>query len=181
MKSVSAGIEVVGRLGEVGAIDVGDEAEGHRAFAVMPQRLVRHYGSQVGAADADVDDVADALSGVALPCAAADAIGEIRHLVEHGMNLRHHVLAVDHDRCPRGARSATCSTARFSVMLIFSPRNIASRARQAAIPGELQQQPNGFIGDAVFGVIEVQASAFSSEALAARRIVREQIAAGGRL
>jgi hypothetical protein len=28
---------------------------------------------------------------------------------------------------PRAARSATCSTARFSVMLIFSPRNIASR------------------------------------------------------
>ena len=28
---------------------------------------------------------------------------------------------------PRGARSATWSTARFSVMLIFSPLNIASR------------------------------------------------------
>ena len=28
---------------------------------------------------------------------------------------------------PRGARRATCRTARFSVMLIFSPRNIASR------------------------------------------------------
>ena len=32
---------------------------------------------------------------------------------------------------PRGARSATCSTARFSVTLISSPRNIASiRARR---------------------------------------------------
>ena len=33
---------------------------------------------------------------------------------------------------PRGARRATCSTARFSVMLIFSPRNMASiRARSS--------------------------------------------------
>ncbi len=31
-------------------------------------------------------------------------------------------------RAPRGARSATCRTARFSVMLIFSPRNMASIA-----------------------------------------------------
>ena len=32
---------------------------------------------------------------------------------------------------PLGARRATCRTARFSVMLIFSPRNIASiRARK---------------------------------------------------
>ena len=32
---------------------------------------------------------------------------------------------------PRGARSATCSTARFSETLIFSPRNMASmRARR---------------------------------------------------
>ncbi len=30
-------------------------------------------------------------------------------------------------RASRGARSATCSTARFSVVLIFSPANIASR------------------------------------------------------
>ena len=30
-------------------------------------------------------------------------------------------------RVPRGARSATCSTARRSVVLIFSPANIASR------------------------------------------------------
>ena len=34
-------------------------------------------------------------------------------------------------RVPRGARSATCSTARFSVTLILSPRNMASmRARR---------------------------------------------------
>ena len=64
----------------------------------MPQRLVRHYRPEVGAADTDVDDVAYGLTGVAPPFAAADAVGEISHLVQHGMNLRHYVLAVDDDR-----------------------------------------------------------------------------------
>ena len=43
------------------------------------------------------------------------------------MDLGHDVLAVDDDGCdPSAQRKATCKTARFSVTLIFSPRNIAS-------------------------------------------------------
>ena len=125
------GVEVARGLGEVGAVDIGDEAEGQVALAVMPQGLVGHHRPQVGPADADVDDVADALAGVALPLAAADPVGEVGHLVEHGVDLRHDVFAVHHDGLPLGARRATCSTARFSVTLIFSPRNMASmRARR---------------------------------------------------
>ena len=42
---------------------------------------------------------------------------------------------------PRGARSATCSTARFSETLILSPRNMASmRSRRPDSLGELEQQ-----------------------------------------
>ena len=67
-------------------------------------------------------------------------LGEIRHLVQHGMDLGHDVLRrrrrID---APRGARSATCSTARFSVTLIFSPRNMASmRSRRPRFLGKLQ-------------------------------------------
>ena len=38
-----------------------------------------------------------ALAGVALPLPAADPVGEVGHLVEHGMDLGHHVLAVHDD------------------------------------------------------------------------------------
>ena len=65
------GVEVAHGLGEVGAVDVGDEAERQIAVAVVLERLVGHHRAEVGAADADVDDVADALAGVALPLAAA--------------------------------------------------------------------------------------------------------------
>ena len=67
-------------------------------LAVMPQGLVGHHRPQVGAADADVDDVADRLAGVALPLPAAHPVGEIGHLVEHGVDLGHDVVAVHDDR-----------------------------------------------------------------------------------
>src|SRR5262249_59869431 len=70
-----------------------------RALAVMPERLVRHDRPEVRSANADVDDVLDSLAGVAFPRAAADLVGEGRHLVEHGMDLSDHVLAIDDDRC----------------------------------------------------------------------------------
>ena len=77
----------------------------HVALAVVPQRLVGHHRAEVGAADADVDDVADALAGMPEPVAAAHLVGERGHAVEHRVHLGHDVVAVDDDRtAPRGAR-----------------------------------------------------------------------------
>ena len=59
MNSVSAGSRSRGRLARVGAVDVGHEPEAQDAVAVVAQRLVGHRRAEVGAADADVDDVAD--------------------------------------------------------------------------------------------------------------------------
>ena len=97
MNSVSAGVEVARGLGEVGAVDVGDEAEGQVAADVVPQRFVGHDRAEVRAADADVDDVANAFAGVPFPVAAAHTLGKAGHLVQHGVDLRHDVLAVDRD------------------------------------------------------------------------------------
>ena len=91
-------IEVAGRLDEVGAVDVRDEAAGHLPLTVVPERLVGHDRPQVRAADADVDHVADAPAREPRPGAAAHAVGEVGHLVEHGVDLGDHVLAVDDDR-----------------------------------------------------------------------------------
>ena len=86
-KSVSSGVEVARRLDEVGRVDVRDEAERQVAARVVPERLVRHHRPEVGAADADVDDVADRLARVPLPLARADALGERGHAVEHLVHL----------------------------------------------------------------------------------------------
>ena len=67
-----------------------------------------------------------AFAGVALPFAAADAVGKGCHFVEHRWTSGTTFSPSTRMTASRGARSATCSTARFSVMLIFSPRNMAS-------------------------------------------------------
>ena len=69
------------------------------ARAVVPQRLVRHDRTEIRAADSDVDHVADR----ACPCArasapSADPVGERGHPIEHLVNLRHDVVAIDDDR-----------------------------------------------------------------------------------
>ena len=40
---------------------------------------------------------ADALAGMALPVAAAQPIGEIRHPVENGVDIGHHIPSLVHD------------------------------------------------------------------------------------
>ena len=129
------------------------------ALAVVPQRLVGHDRPEVGAADADVDDVADALAGVALPRAAADAVRRS----PPSCRARRGPRARRSRRRPRstrpcGARRATCSTARFSVTLILSPRNIASmRSRRPDSSASCTQQLERLVGDAVLRVVEEEA------------------------
>ena len=104
-------------------------------------------------------------------------LAKARHLVEHGVHVGHDVLAVDHDDLrPSGARSATCSTARFSETLILSPRNIASmRSRSPDSLGELEQQTQRLVGDAVLRVVEEDAGGLDGQALAAFRVVGEEL------
>ena len=60
--------------------------------------------------------------------------------------------------------------------LIFSPRNIASILRaQPGLLGELDEQPERLVVDAIFRVIQVDAGGLRGHPFAARRIIREQV------
>ena len=127
--------------------------------AVVPQRLVGHHRAEVGAADADVDDVADALAR----CGPSSAplrtrVGEARHPVEHRVHLRaRRPRRRRRSLASRGARRATCSTARFSVTLIWSPRNIASiRSRRPDSSASSTSRRERLVGDAVLGEVREQ-------------------------
>ena len=77
----------------------------------------------------------------------------------------------------RGIRRATWRTARSSVELMCSPRNIASR--RSATPhsvGQGGQQREGLVGDPVLRVVEVEADGLGGQALAALGIGGEQVA-----
>ncbi|VTR70981.1 conserved hypothetical protein [Desulfosarcina cetonica] len=90
-------VQVEGRLGKVGTVDVGDEAHRQVASAVVAQGFVGHDRPQVGAADADVDDIADRQAGEPLPAAVTHPFGEGGHAIQHRVHLGHHVGAINHD------------------------------------------------------------------------------------
>ena len=132
------GVEILRRLGEGGAVDVGDEAEAQVAVAVGTQRQVGHLGPEVRAADADVDDVADALAGMALPFAGAHALGKVGHAAEHGMHVGHDVAAVDLDHrvARRAQRRVQHGAVLGDVDLVAAEHRVALGAKPALL-GEL--------------------------------------------
>ncbi len=77
----------------------------------------------------------------------------------------------------RGARSAVCSTARSSLVLMWAPENIASmRSGRCARARQRRQQRQRVAGDAVLGVVEDELGAGRGERLGALRIAVEELA-----
>ena len=144
-------IQVAHGLREVGTVDVGDEAEGHGPLAVEAERLVGHHRPEVGAADADVDHVADALPRVPLPGAAPHALGELAHLVEDLVHLGDHVHPVHLDRC--GAGGAQGHVEHGAVLRhvdLLAPEHGVDAGAQAGLLGELEEERQGLVGDTMF-------------------------------
>ena len=142
----------------------------------MLQRLVGHYRPQIGAADADVDDVADGLAGMAFPRAASDAVGEIRHPVEHGVDLGHHVLAVHDDGGPsRRAQGHVQHGPVFRDVDSLPAEHGVDPPSQAGFLGQLKEKLEGFVGDPVLRVIQKEAHGLGCHALAALGVVCEKL------
>ncbi len=166
-------IEVLRRLGEGRAVHVGDEAEGEPLIAVTVERAIGHLRSEMRAADADVDDVPDPLSRVALPGARADLIGEGGHLVEHGVDLGNDVLAVDDDFpvARRPERDVQDGAVLAHVDLLAREHRVALRLH-AAGAGEGREQTDGLVGDAVLRIVEEEPGRLDREALGSVRALR---------
>ncbi len=64
---------------QIVAIDVGDEMHAQARMGKCAQRAAHHLGPQIGAADADIDDIGDRLAAMAGPVAGAHPIGKAVH------------------------------------------------------------------------------------------------------
>src|SRR6202040_1824398 len=168
--------EIEHSLSEVGPVDVGVEVEGEIALAVVLQGLVRHHRTKVGAADADVDDVAYAFGGVTLPAAAADEVTESAHGIEHGVDFRHDVFTVHQDGCALGRAQGNVQdgTVLRDVDLVAAEHGFEPVA-QTGLLREIEEELQGFASDAVLRVVEVEAEGFDGQMFAAGSVVREQL------
>jgi hypothetical protein len=139
--------------------------------------LVGHHRPEVGTADADVDHVADRLAGEALPIAAPDGVSERRHAVEHAVDLRHHVDAVDDERrvAWHAQRDVEHRPPLRHVDLLAREHRVDVGA-QARLLGELHEECESLLGDPVFRVVEVDPGGLGGETLTAARVLGEQLA-----
>ena len=104
-------------------------------------------------------------------------LAEVGHLVEHGVDLGHDVLAVHDDgRASRRAQGhVQDGPVLRDVDLLAAEHGVDPRA-QAGFLGQLQEQLERFVGDAILRVVEVEARGLGRQALAALGIVREEVA-----
>ena len=112
---------------------------------------------------------------MALPFAASDAVAEIGHLVQHGVHLGHDVLAVHDDGGgPRRAEGDVQDRAVFRDVDPVAAEHGVDAIAQAAFPGQLHEELQRLVRDAVLRVIEKDARGFSRQTLAAFGIRREE-------
>ena len=147
-------IDLLQGLGDVGAIDVGDEVHLQVVFEGA-QGLGDHHWTQIGTADADVDHVLDRLAGVALPLAGNDFLAEALHLGQHGLHFRHHVLAVAlYGTVGAVAQGHVQDGAPFGHVDLVAVEHGVDGAAQIGLFGQIDEQLERLLGDQVLGVVD---------------------------
>ncbi len=163
-----ARVEAGEQRGDVGAVDIGDEM--HLDVRLLPggEGLDRHARPEVGAADADVDDVGDALAGIAAPAAAVDAVAEALQAPQHRAHFGRRLVA--------GAQGHVADGAPFAVVDRLAGQHAGLPAVEVGGGRRLAQQGERFAADALLGKVEQQAVVAQREILEALRVGGEQVA-----
>ena len=152
-------VEAGERVGEMRAVDVGDEMHARPAVAIGRERRRRHRRAEVGAADADIDDVGEAVGGDAADLAGADLRRRsARNRSSVCMHLRHDVLAVDADVGVRrrAQRDVQDGAVLGDVDRLAGEHRIAQRRRRSARFGEREEERHRLGDDAVLRIVERQ-------------------------
>ena len=174
------GVQVLRGLTRVGGINVGDEAALQALLHVGLEGLVRHDGAQVGAADADVDDGLDGLTGDTDPLAGADAAGEGVDLLEDLVHVGDHVLAVDRQGVGRGAaQRGVQDGAVLGDVDVLARVHAVAQLQDAGLLSEGEEVAHQRGAHEVLRQVDVQVGSIEGESLGAVGVVREQLAQVG--
>ncbi len=174
------GIEVDYGFSEVCAVNVGNEAKGEIAITVVLQGFVGHDRTEIGAADANIDDVANALASVTFPGAGTNAVTKGRHFIEYGMHIGDDVFPVNENSGVFG-----CAQCNMKDRAIFGDVDFVTAEHridvglQAGFFGEGEKKLQSFVGNAIFGIVEENAERFSGKLFAALGILGKKLAKMG--
>ena len=168
-------------FGHVGAVDVRNKVDFRRSFACDRLFCIRlesfgdHHRTEVGTADTDVHHVLDGLAGVALPLAGTHQLGKFFHVLEHGANFGHHVLAIDANRIV--TLVAECSVehgALFGGVNLFASEILGTHFFEVCRLQEVLELGHRFVGDDVLGVVKEESAGFQAELAGASRVLCEE-------
>ncbi len=149
----------------------------HAFLRIGQQRFGNQLRAEERATDADVDHVSDRLLGVTTPQTVVDAANQIGDLVQHLVNFRHHVDAIDRQLVAhRAAQGGMQRRAAFGGVYDFAVEQRFDRAFQIDFIGQAHQQVAGLGVDQVLRIIEKQAAAAERELIKALRIGVEGLA-----
>jgi hypothetical protein len=159
-------------IGQLRAIDVGDEVQAELRIGVFTQRLGGHHRAEIRAADADVDDVPDARAGGAAELAAADRLGQLEHALAFGDDFRHQGDATRHGwLVVRIAQRHVQCRPVFGAVHGRPAEQRLDPARHLACLGQLDQQLEGRCIQPVAGEIQHEVAMLAGEMrVAVRRI-----------
>ncbi len=124
-------------LVKMSGIDIGNKVTGKAGMAVSSQGFGRHSRPEIRTADADIDHISDLFACAPCPLSLPDPGGEIPHLVQDRVHLRHDVPSVDCNR-PIGsiAQGDVQNTAVFGPVDTFSGKHGLDPGRKIHLPGQ---------------------------------------------
>ena len=145
----------------------------------MFERFIGHDGAQVGSADTDVDDIFNPLTAMTLPRTTANLLSEARHFIEHFMDSGNDVFAINNNlfalRCTQ--RNVEYGAVLGDVDLLAGKHRL-NAGLESGFFGELKQQLERLISQAILGVIEEDAAELCREPITTRRVPGEQVFQG---
>ena len=172
-------IEIAHRLGEVGPVDIGDEAECQFGIAVVAERLVGHDGPEVGSPDSHIDDVFDFFPSEPLPLAVTDAVGKGTHRLEDLVDLGDHIDTIDLDHLSPGSTEGDMENGTTLGDVDLLPgEHLVAVLLESSLLGELDKKGKRLVGDAVLRVVEVETAGLGGKSLTTGRISGEEFLEG---
>src|SRR6267142_1140451 len=168
-------VEISDTLHKVTAINVCDKTKLHGPIAVCLQRFVCHHGAQSTAANANIDNVAKALPGVAFPLAITDTVGKLSHFVEYSVHPWYHILPVNEHGCAswHAQRHVQSRLVFGNVYLLTAEHTVNSRL-QSGFSGQLYEKLDGLVSNSILGVIQVYPCAFGRHTLPPQWVISEE-------
>ena len=181
MNSVSAGSRSLHRLGEIGAVDIGDEAEGHRRVrcsAGAPRRPSPGPRSEPPMPILTTLRMRLPVWPFQSPLRTRSANAAILSSTAWTSGTTFWPSCDDRGAARRAQGDVEHRALLGGVDLLAAEHGVDALA-QARLLGKLQQQGQGFVGDAVLGVVEIESGGLGRRAARRARDPRRRAAADG--